>query len=487
MFDFITLTDGYKLGHIHQFPEGTERVYSNFTPRSSRVDGQNKVVFFGLQYFLRRYLTEVANETFFERPRREVIGDYQRLVDEYLGPNNVGTEHIAALHDYGRIPLQFYALPEGTHVPLRMPMFTYENTHPDFFWITNYIETLMSAVLWLPCTSATTAYRYRKLLDAYAGLSGGDPELVQWCGHDFSFRGMGSPEAAALSGAAHLLSFTGTDTIPAIRLLKQYYGADGLVGGSVPATEHAVMCAGGKEDELQTFSRLLKLYPTGIVSVVSDTWDLWEVVRTILPVLRDQILARDGKLVIRPDSGIPEDILCGDPNAASVYARKGIVECLWDLFGGTTDRETGVRTLDSHIGAIYGDSITEARAREICKRLLAKGFASTSVVLGIGSYTYQYVTRDTYGFAVKATWAMVNGRERMLFKDPLTDNGTKRSARGRIAIQSIDGQLHMKDGLVLDAHEQLYGDSDQLQPVWRDGVFQCEWTLAEVRKNVAKG
>lgn len=486
MLDFIELTDGYKLGHRQQYPDGTERVYSNFTPRASRVADQTKVVFFGLQYFLKTYLMDLAHATFFAMPRQDVVDQYQRLVDEYLGPNNIGTEHIEDLHRFGRIPLAFYALPEGTHVPLRMPMFTYENTHPDFYWVTNYIETLLSAVMWLPCTSATTAYRYRKALDDYAREHGGNPDLVTWCGHDFSFRGMGSPQAAALSGAAHLLSFTGTDTIPAIRLLKEHYYANGLIAGSVPATEHAVMCAGGQEDEQQTFARLLQLYPTGILSVVSDTWDLWDVIGTILPALKEQILARDGKLVIRPDSGIPEDILCGDPQSSNEYARKGVIECLWDLFGGSTDSR-GVRTLDPHIGAIYGDSITENRAHTICRRLVEKRFSPTSVVLGIGSFTYQYVTRDTYGFAVKATWAQVNGQERMLFKDPATDNGTKRSARGRIAIVRDDeGGLRMIDGLTLAEHQELAG-RDLLASVWRDGEFEYVHTLAEIRARVAKG
>lgn len=482
MLDFITATDFYKLDHRRQYPEGTEHVYSNFTARSTRVGGADSVVFFGLQHFLQDKLTDLANRTFFSRPRSDVLYDYQQMLDNCLGPNDVGTAHIGALHDLQYIPLEFCALPEGTHVPFRIPMFTIENTIAEFFWVTNYIETLMSSALWLPCTSASTAVRYRKLLETYAQLTGGDLGFVDWQGHDFSFRGMASPEAAALSGAGHLLSFTGTDSIPSIKLLHDYYGGDGLIGGSVPATEHSVMCAGGQLDELATFDRLIKLYPKGILSVVSDTWDLWHVIGSILPAMKAQIMGRPGKLVIRPDSGDPVLILTGDATQLpGTLPHKGVVEALWDLFGGTINA-AGFKVLDSHIGAIYGDSITEERARLICERLKKKGFASTNVVYGIGSFTYQYVTRDTNGFAVKATWAKVSGVERMLFKNPVTDNGEKKSARGRIVIRHGEGGLQMIDGLTLD--QQADHTDNLLQPVWRDGRFLRKTTLAEIRTHV---
>jgi nicotinamide phosphoribosyltransferase len=483
MLDFITLTDGYKVDHRRQYPEGTEYVYSNFTARSTRVGGADSVIFFGLQYFLKTYLQELAARTFFQQPKSKVLDSYRRFLDSYLGPNDIGVEHIAALHDLEYIPLQFWALPEGTSVPFRMPMFTLQNTHPEFFWLTNYIETLLSSVLWLPCTSASTARRYRKLLTNYARLSGADPAFVDWQGHDFSFRGMGSPESAALSGAAHLLSFTGTDSIPSIQILADHYQGEGLIGGSVPATEHSVMCAGGKEDELETFRRLLRLYPRGILSVVSDTWDLWHVIGNILPALQAEIRNRAGKLVIRPDSGDPVLILTGDAREQpGTLAYKGVVEALWDLFGGETN-EQGYRVLAACIGTIYGDSINEDRAQRICQRLMEKGYASTNVVFGIGSYTYQNVTRDTNGFAVKATWAQVNGTERMLYKNPVTDSGEKKSARGRIVIRQSDGGLQMIDGLTL-AQQGGYDNENLLKLVWKDGKFVRRNTLAEIRARV---
>lgn len=482
----ITLIDGYKLDHRRQYPAGTTHVYSNWTPRGSRIPGVNEVVFFGLQYFLKKYIAEDLRHDFFEQPVDSVCKRYERRVNGYLGPNSVGSDHIRALHELGHLPIEVRAVPEGTLVPLRIPMLTIENTHPDFAWVVNYLETLLSSVMWLPCTSATTAFRYRNLLEEFAAATAGDASFVQWQGHDFSFRGMPGPEAAALSGAAHLLSFTGTDTIPALDLIERYYPIppvkrDGyLIGGSVPATEHSVMCAGGAGDELGTFNRLLDLYPEGIVSVVSDTWDLWHVLTQILPALKDRIMSRNGKLVIRPDSGDPVKIICGDPSAKSEGARKGVIQLLWDVFGGTYTGKGSYRQLDSHVGAIYGDSITPERCRAICEGLAANGFASTNMVYGIGSYTYQYVTRDTFGFAMKATWAKINGKDYNLFKSPVTDSGEKFSARGRLAVMG-----NSSGGLTLIECASLTDEAcSLLRPVWHNGLLLESESFDDIRKRL---
>jgi nicotinamide phosphoribosyltransferase len=249
------------------------------------------------------------------------------------------------------------------------------------------------------------------------------------------------------------------------------------------------MCAGGHETEMETFKRLLETYSKGILSVVSDTWDLWKVCTEYLPALKEQILARDGKLVIRPDSGDPVEILCGlneaRMNAEGLVpespASKGVIELLWDTFGGTIN-EQGYKVLDPHIGAIYGDSITIDRADEICRRLEAKGFASTNVVLGIGSFTYQYNTRDTFGFAMKATYVEVNGEGREIFKDPITDDGVKKSAKGLLCVTDIDGELVLSDMVDWD-HENM----GELQLLYEDGVFHNTTTLTEVRNLLKKG
>lgn len=478
----ILLTDGYKLDHRRQYPQGTTMVYSNWTPRRSRIEGVEEVVFFGLQYFLKKYVLEDFERHFFQQPKERVLAQYQRRVNCYLGENSVGIQHIADLHDLGYIPMVFKAIPEGCSVPLRVPMFTMYNTLPEFFWLTNYFETLLSAVVWLPCNSATIARQYRLLLDRYAAETSTQPDFVDWQAHDFSMRGMGGMEGALLSGAAHLLSFTGTDTIPAIDLLEQYYGADAegeLIGGSVPATEHSVMCMGTATGEQETFRRLIsEVYPTGIVSIVSDTWDLWKVLTEFLPALRDEIVGREGKVVIRPDSGDPVLILCGNPDGATEPERKGVVELLWDTFGGQINSK-GYKELASCIGTIYGDSITLERAEQICERLKIKGFASTNVVLGIGSFTYQYNTRDTFGFAMKATYGEVNGEGRAIFKDPVTDDGTKKSAKGLMQLRKENGRYHLLDEVSREEEKE-----GELKEVFRDGKLLTEFSLAEIRKNI---
>lgn len=476
----IVATDGYKLDHRRQYPSGTTYVESNITPRVSR-NGDETMVFFGLQAVLQKWMNDEF-DAFFAADVDSVCGAYQARIDGYLGPNEIGTDHIRDLHALGYVPLTFRALPEGTRVPMRVPMLVVANTHPDFYWLVNYVETLLSAELWLPCTSASTAANYRRVLDAGAKTTGSDGEFVDFQAHDFSMRGMASIEAAAASGAGHLLSFLGTDTLPALDFVDAYYpGDNGLVGASVAATEHSVMCAGGADDEYGTFLRLLDLYPSGIVSVVADTWDLWTVLTDYLPRLRERVMARDGKLVIRPDSGDPADILCGDPEAPEGSpAWKGVIALLWETFGGVVTDE-GYRLLDPHIGAIYGDSITLDRCKEICDRLAAAGFATGNVVFGIGSYTYQFVTRDTFGLAMKATYAEVEGVGRDLYKDPATDSGTKRSAKGRVAVRLVDGVPTL-----FDEQDAIGVQDSLLEEVWTDGRFvNGRVSFASVREVLA--
>jgi nicotinamide phosphoribosyltransferase len=485
----LTAIDFYKADHRRQYPEGTTLVYSNFTPRSAKLSNipadlfDNRVAFFGLQYFVKHYLIDVWNEEFFGRPKAEVVARYKRRMDTSLGVGAIPVDHIEALHDLGYLPVCIKALPEGSLVPVKVPAMVIYNTHPDFFWLTNYLETILSCYLWKPMTSATIARQYRKLLTRYAKQTGSDMGFVQFQAHDFSFRGMSGPEDAALSGAAHLTSFVGTDTVAAIDLLEDYYGGDAakeLLGCSVPATEHSVMCMGTAEAEIETFRRLItRLYPAGIVSIVSDTWDFWKVVTEYAVELKDVILAREGKLVFRPDSGDPVKIICGDSDApVGSPAAKGAVECLWDIFGGTTT-EKDFRTLDGHVGLIYGDSITLSRAQAILAGLAAKGFSSGNVVFGVGSYTYQYCTRDTFGFAVKSTYGEVGGVGREIFKDPVTDNGVKKSARGRLAVTAIDGVY-----CLADRQNSIDPADCCLREVFRDGKLLIEDKIATIRERL---
>lgn len=478
------LCDFYKVSHKNLYPAGMESCYSTWTPRQSLVEGVNRVVAFGFQKFIKEYLIGYFNEHFFDRDVEFVIDEYSRVIKHTLGVANPETSHIEALHDLGYLPISIKALAEGTLVPIRVPMLTIENTHPNFFWVTNYLETLMSCELWQATTSATIAHIYKKLLTKAAIETGEDPGFVNFQGHDFSMRGMSSLNSAITSGMGHLLSFQGTDTIPAILGHEEFYNANiekELVGTSIPATEHSIECAYGNDEEY--FNDIItNKNPSGMVSVVADGYDFWNVVGTILPKLKDKIMARDGKLVIRPDSGDPVKIVCGDPTSENELVRKGLIESLWDTFGGTVNAK-GFKVLDSHIGAIYGDSITLKRAQQMTQNLKEKGFASTNIVLGIGSFTYQYNTRDTFGFAMKATSVTINGVETAIFKDPKTGDGVKKSAKGRVIIVKGNNTLNLVDNL--DSKAESYatniGGINELQEIFRDGKLLVETSLAEIR------
>lgn len=484
----MLLCDFYKISHRGMYPKGTELVYSTWTPRASRMKDVTEVVAFGFQAFFKK-LNDIFEENFFSQPKEKVVAEYKRIIKNTLGVANPETGHIEDLHDLGYLPLLVKAVPEGTVVPLRVPMMTIQNTDTRFFWLTNYIETLASCELWQPSTSATIAREYRKIFDKAAMETVGNTDFVPFQGHDFSMRGMSSLESAILSGMGHLLSSVGTDTLPAIQGAEYYYGADvekELVGTSIPATEHSIQCAYG--DDMAYLDNMLSVvHPTGFVSIVSDGYDFWDVIGRVIPALKDKIMARDGRVVIRPDSGDPVKIICGDPDAPKgSLEHKGAVEALWDIFGGTSsemldNKYYKYRILDSHIGLIYGDAITLRRAEEIVNRLSEKGFASINVVFGIGSYTYQYNTRDTFGFALKSTACVIDGKEKQIFKDPKTDDGIKKSQKGKVHVYKSGGKITFSDGHDLDSELS----TDLLQPIYKDGKQLNLQTFAEIRARLA--
>lgn len=476
-------TDSYKLSHKDMYAPGLDYLYSNYTNRGSRIEGINHVVHFGLQ----AYLTELTEDfqTFFGSTKDEVVSEYKQITSSFVTPN-FSLKEIGDLHDLQYVPLRFSGVPEGTLVPIRVPSLTIESTHPDFAWLVNYIETDLSASIWHPSTVATLAWSYRRTLDKAAEETGGAPEAVDWQLHDFSYRGLENWLAAAASSSAHLLSFFGTDVVPAIPWVNKYYpGEDnGLIGASVPATEHSVMCSFKRENEIDAFKHQLDKFDSGIISLVSDTYSLKKVITEFLPELKDQIMGRDGKVVIRPDSGDPADIICGTErefgNGEDFYA-KGAIETLWEIFDGTVN-EKGFKVLDPHIGLIYGDSITPERLKDINARLKAKGFASTNWVAGVGSFSYQYITRDTFGSAVKATEAGRNGVRYPIYKDPETDNGLKKSAMGRVAVHyKANGSLYLVDQATPEDEARSL-----IQPVWEDGKFLKTYSFNNVRANLKR-
>ncbi|MBL7558891.1 nicotinate phosphoribosyltransferase [Olleya sp. YSTF-M6] len=479
----LLLTDGYKTGHHQQYPKETEEVYSNWTPRSNKYapKGCDKVLSFGQQYVF-KWLHDYFEDNFFSKPKAQVCNELKEELSLYLG-TDYDVTHYEELHDLQYLPIKVKSLPEGVEVPIRVPMVTVVNTDKKFYWITNFLETILSTMLWQPMTSASIALRYKRIFKNWIlKTDKNNLAFIDFQGHDFSMRGMGGLQSAISSGMGHASVFLGSDTLPIISSLRNYYKAEGFVVGSVNATEHSVMCAGTKDDEIGTFKTLMNTYPTGILSVVSDTWDLWKVLTDYLPILKDDVLARDGKLVIRPDSGDPVDIICGEASelGGKLPKDKGVVELLWDIFGGTVN-DQGFKVLDSHIGAIYGDSITTERAENICQRLSNKGFATSNVVLGIGSFTYQFNTRDTFGFAMKATSVVVNGKRREIFKDPITDDGVKKSAKGLIKVDLVDGEFVLVDQVTPEEENK-----GELQVIYENGQFLNPITLQEIRDRVNK-
>ena len=493
-FNPILAIDGYKTSHREQYPQGTNRVYSNFTPRGSRYFSSpvadDRLVFFGLQGFLQWFMIDLFNEQFFAQPENQVVDDYQQLMDSYLGKGKVSVEHIRALHRLGYLPLEIKSLDEGSKVPMKIPVLTITNTVDAFFWLVNYLESVMSAELWKSSTNATVAHHYRQICQRWAEQTCDDRQHIDFQCHDFSFRGMSGLHDAAQSGMGHLLSFTGTDSIPSILYARRYYtpAEDYFIAGTIPATEHSVMCMGEEQGEIATFRRLLtELYPQGFVSVVSDTWDYWKVLTRYSRELKSEIMAREGRLVFRPDSGDPVEILCGtgddsERDPSRTPEQKGSVEVLWDIFGGTVNTK-GYKVLDPHVGLIYGDSITLERANEILSRLEAKGFASSNVVFGVGSYTYQYHTRDTFGFAMKATWGEVGGVGRAIFKQPKTDGGLKKSAKGLLRVERDPaGEYYLLDQ---QSWEQEKGG--ELKTRFLNGKLMNAEDLSVLRQRLAAG
>jgi nicotinamide phosphoribosyltransferase len=484
----MLLCDFYKISHRELYPQGMEICYSTWTPRASRMNNVNDVVVFGQQAFIKKYLIDFFNEEFFQQPKEQIIADYSRIIKYTLGVQEPDVKHIEELHDLGYLPLEIKALPEGSVVPLRVPTMTIQNTDKRFFWLTNYIETLASCELWQASTSATIAREYRKILNKAAIETVGDTGFVGFQGHDFSMRGLSSLSSSISSGMGHLLSFVGTDTIPAIQGAEEYYNANvekELIGTSIPASEHSIECSYG--DDLEYFRKIItEIHPKGLISMVSDGYDFWKVISEVLPALKSEIMSRSGgpvgdKVVIRPDSGDPVLIVCGDPNGKTELERKGAIEALWDIFGGTVTSK-GYKVLDSHIGLIYGDAITLKRCQEICDRLKQKGFASTNIVLGIGSYSYQYNTRDTFGYALKSTYCVINGDEKQIFKDPKTDNGIKKSQKGMVAVLKNNNTFVVVDGL--NTNCTIAGD-DELTTVFKDGQLLVDDSFENIRNRLA--
>lgn len=485
----LLLCDFYKTVHSEQYPKGITKLVSYFTPRMTRIKEEDKLIMFGLQSFIKQYLIEYFDDNFFKKSKDEVLNEFNRILKYTLGEGTYKDEKISDLHTLGYLPLEIKAVKEGTRVPIKVPMIEISNTHDDFAWLVNSIETLMSCSLWHPMISANVGYRYRKLVNKYYEISVDDDVKRARALGDFSMRGQESLESAVRSSAGFCLSFLNTATVPAIPFLETYYNCDCTkeeVAFGAISTEHSVMCSNMSVDgnEIDMVKRLLTdIYPNNSFSMVSDSYDYWSLVDDILPKCKKEILEHNGTLFIRGDSGDPVEVV-----TETVFH-------LWDIFGGHVN-EKGYKVLDNHVKAIYGDSITLQRAEKIFKTLIEKGFACDNVSLGVGSYSMQCsedndglnpYTRDTFGIAVKATYGEIGDRPLMIFKDPKTDTGNfKKSQKGLCRVfTNEENKVIYEDGF--DKATFPHEKENLLKTVFVNGKMVKEYTLKEVRNNLHGG
>lgn len=482
MYNPLLMIDFYKATHAEQYPKDMTMIYSPGTPRMSRLSDVDSVVYFGGQAFCKEYLIKTFNENFFSKGEEEVVREYDYVLSHTLGPGTYNSEKVRKLHRLGYLPIAMYAVPEGMSTKIGVPQSVFVNTHPDFAWLTNTLETAFSAYIWHIQISAEVGKRYRKIVDKYHALTC-DPEIrVASLLGDFSMRGQHCPESAMKSSAAWLLSFRNTATVPAIMWLEDNYNCrcdEDEVGFGAISTEHSVMCSNYSidGDEITHVKRLLtEIYPNNNFSMVSDSYDYWNLVDNILPQCKEEILNHNGCISIRGDSGDPVEVV-----TETVFH-------LWDIFGGTVNSK-GYKVLNPHVKAIYGDSITPQRCEAIYKILMEKGFAINNVVLGVGSFSFMCLeedgkfnpyTRDTFGYAIKATYGERNGEPVMIMKQPKA-LAWKKSQRGCVAVNPT-GDTYI-DGLTF---EEAHGGhiSNLLQLVFKDGKMIRDMTLAEVRANM---
>lgn len=472
----LLATDVYKMGHMEFYPEGTNKVYSYLTARSDKKIPYT--VFFGLQYYMEEYLSQKIT-----RDMVQEFLDYRKMI---LGTESeFVSRKMYELAELGYLPIEIKAVPEGTVMPVKNVLLTVTNTHPDFYWVVGFVESLLLKV-WNTTTVASYSMSLRKLVNKFADETCSNNLHTDWAVHDFGYRGCSSEETAALAGAAHLINFRGTDTVPAVAFLKEYYKGEGLIGASVPASEHSVMCAFGQENEMAAFQNMLKVNPAGIVSIVSDTYNLWNVLQNFAVQMKPQIEAREGKVVFRPDSGNPELILCGDPEAAEGTPENlGAIRILDQVFGSTVNTK-GYRELNPKVGLIYGDGMYFARYERILNKMKDMGYATSNLVIGVGGLLLQQHSRDDQGFAIKATYCEVNGESREIVKDPITDPG-KKSHKGLMAlVEAVDLETGKKGVKTLDQCTPEQEKLGLLEPVFCNGLILKRTTLEEVRKRASE-
>lgn len=409
-------TDSYKTSHYLQYPPATERVFSYLESRGSDRPYQSSV-FFGLQYILKEYFEDpISYDEFYEAAA---------LVPKHMVPfNNDGWQRLISKH-HGRLPLRIRAVPEGSIVPLHNVLMTVENTDPEFAWLTSYFETQLMR-LWYPVTVATQSYYLKRLIYSHLEKTADDPaNEILFKLHDFGSRGVSSAESAAIGGAAHIVNFRGTDTIIAMRLLRDYYNAE-ISAYSIPAAEHSTITSWGKDREIDAYRNMLKQYakPGSMLAVVSDSWDIYNAVEHIWgEALRKEVIDSGATVVIRPDSGDPVEVVS---KVTNLLAQK---------FGTVTNTK-GFKVLNN-VRVIQGDGVNPDSIAAILENLTGQGFSASNIAFGMGGALLQKVDRDTLKFAFKCSAIMIDGEWQDVYKDPVTDSG-KRSKRGRLDLIKHD-------------------------------------------------
>lgn len=482
-------SDFYKWAHAEMYIDNTSYVYSNMTPRSDKyanvLDSNGKMVFFGLQYAL-QHLVEQWDQNFFHKSKDKVIKRFVRRVKNSIGKDygDVMTKNLSDLHDLGYMPIEVRAIEEGNWVNMGVPVFVVNNTHPDYFWLVNYLETYLSAMVWPMSNAAMVSSQYRKTSAKWAPITGANDFWVLIANHCFAARGHRGIEDATISGMGQLLFSAGTDTGWAIDYLEDYYGADSdkeLIGCSVNATEHAVTCQriayfrglGFEHAERESLRRLFtETYPTGILSYVADSEDYYRLLAVDLLALKDEIEGRQPdsnglcKFVVRPDSSpkTPYEVIMGDPEAEDENERKGSLQILWDIFGGTVN-EKGFRVLNPKVGIIYGEAIDGELQEKIYAGMAAAGWCVSNVLMGTGSWGFlKNSSRDSFSIAIKGTHSIVDGIDISMQKNPKTALNSKKSARGRLRVEKVDGDYVLFENQTADEFNQ-----GELKIAFRDG------------------
>lgn len=457
--NLVLQTDSYKFTHWKQYPPGTQFVYSYLESRGGMFE---QTLFFGLQYYLSEYLTGVVlNE--------QDVQEAREFVDKHIGPgvfNLEGWMHVVRRHG-GRLPIVIKAVPEGTLVDVLNVLMTIENTDPVCYWLPNYLETLLLKV-WYPITVGTLSGAIRKVFLAALERSG-DPSLIDFKLHDFGYRGVSSEETAAIGAAAHLINFKGTDTVAGIRFLQRYYQSTEMEGFSIPAAEHSTIIAWGRENEARAYDNMLTQFPTGLVAVVSDSYNVYEACEKLWgEMLREKVLQRQGVLVVRPDSGYPRDVVLK------------VLDILGQKFGYQSNGK-GYRVLNPRVRVIQGDGVNYWTIQDTLTAMARSGWSADNITFGMGGALLQQLNRDTQKFAFKTSAVTINGQDRPVYKDPV-EGHDKVSKRGRLALRRTNGKWS-----TVNVSRDAQDPQDVLQTVFKDGELLVTQSVTEIRKRASGG